>query len=531
MRGTSSTLRHSLRTSARLRVGVTTLIASSAVVSAMVLSTHSADAAPLTVTNCNSSGPGSLSSVVAGAASGSTVTFSVTCPSTSPISPNSTVNLTVPISINGPGPDSMVIDGFFDVNSNVSGVSLSGFDIEGGNAGIENDGTLRVSNCGIGGGYTGIDNSGTVTGTDCNIAGEQGIYNTSTGTVTLRECSVEGSFYGGLHNLGTASLTNCNLNDNQIEGANGAAIYNDGELTITSSTLTGNIAAGEFSDGGAVASEGGSVTITDSTISNNDVGCGTGAGIENDAGTMNVVDSTVSGNNDDGCGPGAGIYNTGTLSVTASTITSNKQGGIYNGGTASVAASILSGNGGGNCSGEVIDAGYNLDNDGSCGFSATNHSYSDVKSYLGGLRNNGGPTETQQPSLGTPVIDTIPIGTSANGITLCPSNDQRGVARPQGSACDIGAVELSATPTITSADGVTVTAGQTFSFTVTTSGGPAPPISEKGALPGKVRFVDDGNGTATISGKTKQVGSYVLLINAKFPPLVRQVFTLKVRAG
>jgi hypothetical protein len=185
----------------------------------------------------------------------------------------------------------------------------------------------------------------------------------------------------------------------------------------------------------------------------------------------------------------------------------------------------------------IVDAGYNLDGDASCGFSATNHSISDVNPRLGPIQDNGGPTETQEPALGSPLLDDIPEGATGNGITLCPSTDQRGIARPQGSECDIGAVELSPTPQdITSADEVSATAGQSFSFTITTSGTPIPRIHETETPFQNFSFSDNGNGTATISGKSKKVASYKLLIKATFGSgsskyVVLQVLTLTVSAG
>jgi hypothetical protein len=516
------------------------LLAGSAAVSAMVCFAPSAGGVTVTVTNCNSSGPGSLAKVVSGAPAGATVTFSVTCPSNSPIKIASTINLLVPIAINGPGPDAMVVNGStsgtaFQVFPSVTGVSLSGLTIQNAAPGIYNQGTLKI--------------------TDCTMTGNFSV------------------------------------------AMGGAAITNDGKLTIASSTFTGNTAASGAS-GGAIESASGSVTITGSTVSNNIVGDGTGGGIENDKGTMKIVDTTVSGNN--ATGAGGGIYNAGTLSVIDSTVASNigafgggggidnagmlsvtdstishntieggGGGGILNNGTLAVTASTLAQNvhrpqfanndGGGikntsgsaslaatvlatnmssqDCSGVITDAGYNLDDDGSCGFSATNHSYSGVKPHLGPLQDNGGPTLTEEPALGSRVLDVIPVGATANTMTLCPSTDQRGVARPHGSKCDIGAVELSPTPQdITSADSVTVTAGQTFSFTVTTTGTPTPSISETGKLPRSVTFADNSNGTATISGSSTKVGSHALLIKATFGSgstqyVVLQVFTLTFTAG
>ena len=55
-------------------------------------------------------------------------------------------------------------------------------------------------------------------------------------------------------------------------------------------------------------------------------------------------------------------------------------------------------------------------------------------------------------------------------------------------------------PTITSAASYTATVGTAFSFTVTTTGYPVPTLTEAGALPAGVTFVNNGNGTATIAG-------------------------------
>ncbi len=58
---------------------------------------------------------------------------------------------------------------------------------------------------------------------------------------------------------------------------------------------------------------------------------------------------------------------------------------------------------------------------------------------LGALADNGGFTLTLLPAVGSSAIDTARDAT-------CPPIDQRGTARPQGFHCDIGAVEVVATP-------------------------------------------------------------------------------------
>jgi hypothetical protein len=53
---------------------------------------------------------------------------------------------------------------------------------------------------------------------------------------------------------------------------------------------------------------------------------------------------------------------------------------------------------------------------------------------LGAIADNGGPTRTHELLLGSPAID-------AASTPDCLPTDQRGVARPQGSACDMGSFE------------------------------------------------------------------------------------------
>jgi hypothetical protein len=69
---------------------------------------------------------------------------------------------------------------------------------------------------------------------------------------------------------------------------------------------------------------------------------------------------------------------------------------------------------------------------------------------------------------------------------------------------------------ITSANSVTAGSTTAFSFTVTSTGLPTPALGETGGLPSGVNFVDNGDGTATISGTvpTGNLGSYPITITA-----------------
>lgn len=94
---------------------------------------------------------------------------------------------------------------------------------------------------------------------------------------------------------------------------------------------------------------------------------------------------------------------------------------------------------------------------------------------------------------GTATIAGTPTATGTTTATLSAT-----------SAVGIGTQDLVITvggaPTITSASSVTGKSGTALSFTVTTSGVPAPALTMDGTLPAGVTFADKGDGTATVSG-------------------------------
>ena len=85
----------------------------------------------------------------------------------------------------------------------------------------------------------------------------------------------------------------------------------------------------------------------------------------------------------------------------------------------------------GNCGGPIETAGHNIDSDGTCGLVAISD-HPGVDPQLAALADNGGPTDTRALAQGSPAVD------AGAG---CEATDQRGVARPAGAACDIGAFE------------------------------------------------------------------------------------------
>lgn len=244
---------------------------------------------------------------------------------------------------------------------------------------------------------------------------------------------------GGIHNSGTLTLTRSAISGNTA-GISGGGIHTyPGTLTLTDSTVSNNTA---YNGGGISA--GGTVTVTNSTISNN-MGTSVGGGVTND-GALTLANATIKGNNSP---QEANVRNFGAdaKATFQNTIVADPQGGGANCG---------------NTDGTITSAGYNLEYPGtSCGFAGTG----DIQNQdpkLGPLADNGGPTRTHPLQPGSPAIDAV-----ASASCPPPSTDQRGVSRPQGARCDMGAFELELPPetTITSGPSGTVnSASATFEF-------------------------------------------------------------------
>lgn len=251
-------------------------------------------------------------------------------------------------------------------------------------------------------------------------------------------------------NGGTLTVSDSTFTNNSAP--NGGAIYgNDTDMTITNSTFTGNTASG--GNGGAIfhnASFAGAatsiLTVSGCTFSNNTgPNDGDGGAIQTD-GKLFVSNTTFSGNVTSSGGHGGAIHNEGPeVSITNCTFSGNSAtngelGGAINsnGGSVTVTNSIIANSpSGGNCFGAITDGGNNLDSDGTCGFISgiTNPSLDPA-----GLESHGGRTKTIALQPGSPAID-------AGDDTTCnsaPINgvDQRGLARSNGTHCDIGAYEF-----------------------------------------------------------------------------------------
>ena len=340
----------------------------------------------------------------------------------------------------------------------------------------------------------------------------------------------------------------------------GGGIVNDGKVSITDSTITGNRAAGGSGATGSGVVNDGRATIADSSITNNTVspvaGTAQGGGIWN-SGTLTVTDTTIAGNSVSGRVPeGGGIFNQGTVVMTDATIAgntssgTNTSGGLFSdSGMVTAGATIVAANTGhgatNNCSGSsFVSTGYNLTDDTgtACGFTQPTDKVN-VAPRLSALAANGGPTETLLPAANSPAVGVIPTPTTLNGVAVCGAGalDQRGLPRPDpGPNCTIGAVEAvpGTAPTITSANNATFTKGAHGTFAVTTSPGLPTPValsvstgSGQTGPPQGIGFTDNGNGTGSLAGTATTQGTFTFTITASngVSPAATQDFTLTVQ--
>jgi hypothetical protein len=349
----------------------------------------------ITVTTNADSGAGSLRQAIADVCAGGTIDFDDDY--TIPLASELTIDKNVTIDATG---HSITVSGDSD-NDGDGDVRV--FHVQNGVTATLTH--LSVVNGTVGGGFTCASN---------NCGG--GIYNQGTLTVQTSTVSDSSALYGGgIANQGALTVIDSTLTDNYGDYG-GGGIYNDGVLMVLTSTLSGNWT--NYS-GGGIYNDSGGLTVQTSTLADNRAGAG--GGIANDSGTaLKVYNSTLSGNR--ASNGGGGILTYGTwLDLSHTIIANSPEGGD---------CVHISGGGGWVSSGYSLIESTGVD---ACGLNSDYFTVLGVDPLLGALADHGGPTRTFALLPGSPAIDA--------GAATCSSPDQRGVTRPQGTACDIGAFE------------------------------------------------------------------------------------------
>ncbi len=240
---------------------------------------------------------------------------------------------------------------------------------------------------------------------------------------------------GGIDNDGTLTVTRAVFADNTAgtggsspigmasRGGDGGAIASTGTLTVTATEFTSNaggtggdgtngaVSGGPGGQGGALAVLGGTVTLLNDTFSANTGGAGGTGNAAPDGGSGQVTTLEM----DAGTGTGRHL----TVSADPAPDLDIPGGSFTLSSSIDVAGTCVN----------VTDGGDNFAGSTTCAPAASTIS-------LAPLANNGGPTDTMLPLVGDPEVDAIAVGPD------CDVTDQRGFARPQGTACDAGAVEL-----------------------------------------------------------------------------------------
>ena len=262
---------------------------------------------------------------------------------------------------------------------------------------------------------------------------------------------------------GAVTLNGDEFDNNNAEQQGAIAVFQLKSLSATDSSFIGN--HGGF--GAALAMNAGTLSLTNVTMTHNSSPTIGGALLFNTGGTLPVSLTNVTiADNSAAPGGGGGITDASQMAIGSgatgvlNTIIADNTGGdcgVWD--VASASAPVPAG----------VDQGFNLDSDATCfkGDKATDKV--GVNPMLGPPEDNGGSVLTDALMPGSPAIN-------AGQNDGCPATDARGIARPQGASCDIGAYEFALADLRLSnsapANGV-VDVPFTYTLTVTNNG-PAP---------------------------------------------------------
>ena len=284
-----------------------------------------------------------------------------------------------------------------------------------------------------GGGVYSEDMTMSGTTVDSNTAGDYGGGVGGYGGITGATIIANTAKYGGGVVL-EPSTVKSTITDTTISGnhasSDGGGVYGFTNFSISGSTISTNTAV---DSGGGIAVSQGTAQVTNSTIDSNTADRGGGVAKESDSSFESLGGATPQG----GVGPG-------TLSLLFTTVYNNtgtsSGGSVFfesQNGALDISASIIGkSNISPDCNTPTLSSlGYNVEQGTGCGLGNT-ADVTGVDPLLGPLANNGGLTKTRAVLQNSPAINRVPVLTCSGTAT-----DQRGIARPVGSACDSGSYE------------------------------------------------------------------------------------------
>jgi len=241
---------------------------------------------------------------------------------------------------------------------------------------------------------------------------------------------------------GSHRITNSVFLRNRAHYGAGIYVNTDASLDVENTRFIENASG----NGGSAILYNGDLTVRRSSFvgqSSTDMGTG---GVLSGVGSLLVENSLFSGN----IGPAIEPYGSGPTEIRFSTIVDGRSAGYQAGygiltGNAAVTLhnTILANNSGNNCqiygTGTLVSLGNNLSSDATCAIAETGDR-TNTDPLLGPLQGGAESPHYLIPQPNSPAIDA---GVCLPAIPV----DLRGYNRPAGPACDIGAIEVGATPT------------------------------------------------------------------------------------
>ncbi len=317
-----------------------------------------------------------------------------------------TISETVTITGNGAANtiiDAQTTSGIFDITNTAGDVTLNGLTLRNGRR-------LGGSNSSFSGGAVRSLSTGTLEINQSMLSGNRADYSggaiyTQSGNLTVSKSTLSGNSSG----IGGGAISTATY------GSGG------GLISVSQSTLSGNLVTGSSGLGGGAIFNGGNLFVSQSTITGNQAPGSVGGGISTYFG-VTFHNSIIAGNSDSGFGPDLVRRNGLEPNPRTSQLTNTLLGTNMGSGTSAPTV------------GSTPDANGNFI--GGAGANA-------IDPRLGPLRNNGGLTLTHALLPGSLAIDhgNNVLAVDANGVPL--TLDQRGTSFPRivNATVDMGAYE------------------------------------------------------------------------------------------